>query len=265
MDLGTVIGLLLAFGGILAGQAIEGGHVGSLLQLTAAIIVLGGTFGACMVQFPLSVFINGLKSALRAFFPPKVDNREIITEIIRYANKARRQGIISLESEVESITDPFLKKALNMAVDGIEPKTLRETMEMEMSNMEEEGEHPVKFWEAMGGYSPTIGIIGAVLGLIHVMENLTDPSKLGGGIAVAFVATVYGVSLANLIYFPIAGKLKHQHRAQMVAKEIILIGVLSILEGENPRLIEDKLRSFMNQKTQNASSTDAARAQIKAA
>jgi chemotaxis protein MotA len=264
MDVGIIIGLLLAIGGILGGQAIEGGHVGSLLQLTAAIIVLGGTLGACMVQFPLSVFISGLKSATRALFPPKVDNREIITEIIRYANKARRQGIISLESEVENITDPFLKKALNMAVDGIEPKTLRETMEMEMTNMEEEGERPIKFWEAMGGYSPTIGIIGAVLGLIHVMENLTDPSKLGGGIACAFVATIYGLTLANLICLPFAGKLKHQHRAQMIAKEIILIGVLSILEGENPRLIEDKLRSFLNQKTQNAVSTAAA-AQTKAA
>jgi len=265
MDLGTIIGLVLAFGGILIGQAIEGGHIGSLLQLTAAIIVLGGTLGACLVQFPLSVFSGGLKSASRALFPIKVDNKEIITEIIGYANKARRQGIISLESEVENITDPFLKKALNMAVDGIEPKTLRETMEMEMSNMEEEGENPIKFWEAMGGYSPTIGIIGAVLGLIHVMENLTDPSKLGGGIACAFVATVYGVSLANLIYFPVAGKLKHQHRAKMVAKEIILIGVLSILEGENPRLIEDKLKSFLNQTEQGKLSNDAAPSQTKAA
>lgn len=158
-----------------------------------------------------------------------------------------------------------LKKALNMAVDGIEPKTLRETMEMEMSNMEEEGELPIKFWEAAGGYSPTIGIIGAVLGLIHVMENLTDPSKLGGGIAVAFVATVYGVTLANVIYFPIAGKLKLQHRAHMVAKEIILTGVISILEGENPRLIEDKLKSFLSQKEQASVKQVASRAQSKAA
>ncbi len=265
MDLGTIIGLLLAFGGILGGQAIEGGKVGSLMQTTAALIVLGGTFGACMIQFPLPVFINSMKSVSKALFASKINNREIITEIIRYANKARRQGIISLESEVENISDPFLKKALNMAVDGIEPKTLRETMEMEMANMEEEGELPVKFWEAAGGYSPTIGIIGAVLGLIHVMENLTDPSKLGGGIAVAFVATVYGVSLANVVYFPIAGKLKHRHRAQMIAKEIILIGVISILEGENPRLIEDKLKSFLSQKDQSPIPNDAHNSQTKAA
>ncbi len=265
MDLATIIGLLLAFGGILGGQALEGGHVGSLLQATAAIIVIGGTFGACLIQFPLSVFISSLKSVSRAFFAPKVDNRKIIGEIIRYANKARRQGIISLEAEVENIEDRFLKKALNMAVDGIEPKTLRETMEMEVANTEEEGELPIKFWEAAGGYSPTIGIIGAVLGLIHVMENLTDPSKLGGGIAVAFVATVYGVTLANVLYFPIAGKLKLRHRAEMQQKEIILTGVLSILEGENPRLIEDKLKSYLSSKEQNSIPKEAPGSQAKAA
>jgi len=250
MDLGTIIGLLLAFGGILGGQAIEGGSVGSLIQGTAAIIVLGGTFGACLIQFPLSVFIASMKSVSKALFAPKTRNRNVIAEIIRYANKARRQGIVSLESDVENIEDPFLKKALNMAVDGVEPKALRETMEVEMANMEEEGELPIKFWEAAGGYSPTIGIIGAVLGLIHVMENLADPSKLGQGIAVAFVATVYGVTMANVVYLPIAGKLKLRHKASMVAKEIILAGVVSILEGENPRLIEDKLKSYLNQDEQ---------------
>jgi chemotaxis protein MotA len=252
MDLATILGLLLAFGAILGGQALEGGKVGSIIQGTAAIIVIGGTFGACLVMFPLPVFISSFKSVGKAFFAPKVNHKDIIAEIIRYANKARRQGIISLEAETENASDPFLRKALNMAVDGIEPKTLRETMEMEMTNMEEEGELPIKFWEAAGGYSPTIGIIGAVLGLIHVMENLADPSKLGGGIAVAFVATVYGVSLANVVYLPIAGKLKLRHRTEMVAKEIILSGVISILEGENPRLIEDKLKSFLSQKDQEA-------------
>lgn len=248
MDLSTILGLLLAFGAVLVGQHLEGGHVGSLMQGTAAIIVLGGTFGACLVQFPLPVFIASLKAAGGTIFAPKNSNGKIIEEIVRYANKARRQGIVSLETETENASDPFLKKALNMGVDGIEPKTLRETMEMEMSHMEEEGEHSIKFWEAAGGYSPTVGILGAVLGLIHVMENLTDPSKLGGGIAVAFVATVYGVGLANLAYLPIAGKLKLRHRADMLAKEIILIGVISILEGENPRLIEEKLKSFLTEK-----------------
>jgi len=250
MDIATVVGVIVAIGAILVGQHLEGGHVGSIMQATAAIIVFGGTFGACMVQFPLRVCIGSFGAVAKAFLEPKVKNREIIGEIIRYANKARRQGIISLESDTENASDPFLKKALNMAVDGIEPKTLRETLEMEMTNMEEEGEHPIKFWEAAGGYSPTVGILGAVLGLIHVMENLTDPSKLGGGIAVAFVATVYGVGLANLLFLPIAGKLKLRHRQEMIAKEIILVGVIAILEGENPRLIEEKLKGFLSQKEQ---------------
>ncbi len=265
MDFGTIIGLLLAFAAILGGQALEGGKIGSILQLTAALIVIGGTFGACMVQFPLNVFIGSWRAAIAAFFAPKVNNKDVIRDIIAYANKARRQGIISLETDVESVDDPFLKRALNMAVDGIEPKALRETMEAEMANMEEEGELPVRFWEAAGGYSPTIGILGAVLGLIHVMENLTDPGKLGAGIAVAFVATVYGVGWANLVYLPIAGKLKLRHRAQMISKEIILAGVLAILEGENPRLIEDKLKSYLNQKDQEALAKRPPSAQIKAA
>jgi chemotaxis protein MotA len=265
MDLSTIIGLLLAFGAILGGQWLEGGSVGSIMQETAAIIVIGGTFGACLIMFPLDVFIASMKAVTKAFFAPKVNNKDVIAEIIRYANKARRQGIISLEADIEGIVDPFLKKALNMAVDGIEPKALRETMEVEMTNMEEEGELPIKFWEAAGGYSPTIGIIGAVLGLIHVMENLTDPSKLGGGIAVAFVATVYGVSLANIVYLPIAGKLKLRHRSQMIAKEIILSGVIAILEGENPRLIEDKLKSFLNQNDKKSMAADASGAQSKVA
>ncbi|HYK89516.1 MAG TPA: flagellar motor protein [Acidobacteriota bacterium] len=250
MDLATIVGLLLAIGAILGGQALEGGKIGSIMQSTAAIIVLGGTFGACMVQFPLPIVIASLKGVVKAFLQPKIDHKQVIAEIIRCANKARKEGIISLESEIQQASDPFLKRALTMAVDGVEPKMLRETMELEISNLEEESAHPIKFWEAAGGYSPTIGILGAVLGLIHVMENLSDPSKLGGGIAVAFVATVYGVGLANLVYLPISGKLKLKIKAEMVAKEIMLVGVISILEGENPRLIADKLASFLSHKDQ---------------
>ena len=260
MDLSTLLGLLLAFAAILGGQALEGGSIFSILQGTAALIVIGGTFGACLVQFPLSVFLDSMKSLRKVFAQGGSNHRAIIAEIIRYANKARRQGIVSLEADVETIRDPFLKRALNMAVDGVEPKTLRETMEVEMANIEEEGELPIKFWEAAGGYSPTIGIIGAVLGLIHVMENLADPSKLGGGIAVAFVATVYGVSLANVVYLPIAGKLKLRHKAFITGKEIVLAGVISILEGENPRLIEEKLKSYIGaaeQKTKASVESDA--------
>jgi chemotaxis protein MotA len=250
LDLASVIGLAMAGLAILGGQALEGGSIKSIIQPTAAIIVLGGTFGACLLQFPLLVAIGSFKTFIKAFQEPKTNNKEVIKEIIRLANKARKEGVISLESDTQKIADPFLKKALTMAMDGVEPKVLRETMELEISNLEDEAEQPIKFWQAAGGYSPTIGILGAVLGLIHVMENLSDPSKLGGGIAVAFVATVYGVGLANLVYLPISGKLKLKSKAHLVAKEIMLVGVISILEGENPRLIDDKLKSYLSRREQ---------------
>ena len=265
MDIASIVGLGLAIFAILGGQALEGGSVQSILQGTAAIIVFGGTFGACLVQFPLSVAIGSFKAVIRIFLEPKTNNREVIQEIIRLANKARKEGVISLEADTQKITDPFLKKALNMAMDGVEPKVLRDTMELEISNLEDEAEQPIKFWQAAGGYSPTIGILGAVLGLIHVMENLTDPSKLGGGIAVAFVATVYGVGLANLVYLPMSGKLKLKAKAQLVSKEIMLVGVISILEGENPRLIDDKLRSYLSRKEQEEQPYKDAAGQRKAA
>ncbi len=250
MDLATIVGLILAVVAVIGGQALEGGKVASILQGTAALMVLGGTLGACLVQFPLSIVIASLKAVAKAFLDPKLDHKQVIADIVRCANKARKEGIISLESEIQSASDPFLRRALTMAVDGVEPKILRETMELEIENLEDEAEHPIRFWEAAGGYSPTIGILGAVLGLIHVMENLTDPSKLGGGIAVAFVATVYGVGLANLVYLPISGKLRIKARAEMISKEIMLVGVISILEGENPRLIADKLKSFLSHREQ---------------
>lgn len=250
MDLASILGLIGAVVAILLGQSLEGGHVGSLLQPTAAIIVLGGTFGATLLQFQIPVAIASLKMLMKVFQDSKGNNKEIIQEIIRLANKARKEGVISLEADVQKIDDQFLKKALTMAMDGVEPKVLRDTMELEIANLEEEAEQPVKFWTAAGGYSPTVGILGAVLGLIHVMENLNDPSKLGAGIAVAFVATVYGVGLANLVFLPMAGKLKSKSKANMVGKEIMLVGVISILEGENPRLIEDKLRSYLSREEQ---------------
>jgi chemotaxis protein MotA len=265
IDVTSFAGLGLAALAILGGQALEGGSIGSIIQPTAALIVLGGTFGACLLQFPLSVSISSFKSIVKAFLEPQTNNKAVIQEIIRLANKARKEGVISLESDMQKITDPFLKRALTMAMDGVEPKVLRETMELEISNLEEEGEEPMKFWQAAGGYSPTVGILGAVLGLIHVMENLSDPSKLGSGIAVAFVATVYGVGLANLVYLPISGKLKVRSKSHLVTKEIMLVGVISILEGENPRLIEDKLRSYLSRNEQEEPSDSKAAKKRKAA
>ncbi len=256
MDKATLIGLVGGIGAILLGQTLEGGHVGSIMQITAAIIVLGGTFGAVFVSFPFDGVMDAFKGVKIALKEPRHDPRQMIQQITAYANKARKEGILSLEKELKNIDDPFLKKALTLAVDGIEPHAIREAMETELGYLDEHGKMSSKVFKAAGGYAPTIGILGAVLGLIHVMENLNDPSKLGSGIAVAFVATVYGVGSANLIFLPIASKLELRHRHDMILKEMILEGVVSVSTGENPRLIEEKLRAFLTEKQKSLSAPE---------
>jgi chemotaxis protein MotA len=246
MDLASFLGLIGAIGLILLGNALEGGHLSSLTQPTAALIVFGGTFGATMLQFSIGVFFGAMAS-LKTIFLPRIEKPElVIKQIVEFARRARREGILSLEKEVPNIKDPFFSKALTMAVDGLEPKALCESMETELSTMEAGGVVQSKVWEAMGGYAPTIGILGAVLGLIHVMENLDDPSKLGAGIAVAFVATIYGVGAANIVFLPIAGKMKSNVETMVKFREIILQGVLLIQEGINHSVIEEQLKGFLD-------------------
>jgi chemotaxis protein MotA len=245
MDKATVGGIILAIVGILAGLLIEGGSVSQIAQPTAAMIVLGGTIGATMVNFPLPVVMTAFRSLTRVFFDRSTDSVALIQEMVRYANKARKEGIVSLDSELEEISDPFLKKALMLAVDGTEPEELRKMMELELDNQAEHDENIPKVFEAAGGFAPTIGIIGAVLGLIQVMQHLNDISEVGRGIAVAFVATIYGVGSANLMFLPAAGKLKLRLREGQVQKEMMLEGVISILEGMNPRMLEAKLQGFL--------------------
>lgn len=264
MDLATILGLVIAFGSILLGQALEGGHIGSIAQPTAAIIVVGGTIGAVAVQFPGRILKRAMKDIAQVFKPHASNTDGLVTTLVQLANKARREGLVALEKDAALVTDDFLKRSLELAVDGTEAKGLRAAMELEIGHFEEEGEGPAKVLEAGGGYAPTVGILGAVLGLIHVMENLSDPSKLGSGIAVAFVATIYGVGLANLIFLPMAGKLKMRHREETVRMELILEGVCSIAEGENPRLIERKLAVYAHERA-NGGSAAAAKAAAKAA
>jgi len=250
MDLATILGIVFALAGILIGQAIEGGSVLQILQPTAAMIVFGGTLGATMIGFPLSVIKQAAADLLHIFKEEFVEPSGVIDEMIRFANKARREGIIALEKDAETVKDEFFKKAIMMAVDGNEPKELRQTMEVELQCMEERGEHSAKVYEAAGGYAPTIGIIGAVLGLIQVMQHLDNIDEVGKGIAVAFVATIYGVASANIFFLPVAAKLKFKHRKHMIIKEMMLEGTLGILEGQNPRLIEGKLTSFLDEEYQ---------------
>ena len=252
MDLGTIIGITVAFVGILGGQILEGGSVLQILQPTAGLIVFGGTIGATMIGFPLSTFKNALAEMIYVFKEETTHPSAVIDQVIQFTNKARREGIISLEQDAASVEDPFFKKSIMMAVDGSEPRELRETMEMELQYMEERGEYSSKIFEAAGGYAPTIGIIGAVLGLIQVMQNLDNIDEVGHGIAVAFVATIYGVAVANIFFLPAAAKLKFKHRKRMIIKEMMLEGTLGILEGQNPRLIEGKLTSFLDDELQKA-------------
>jgi chemotaxis protein MotA len=245
MDKGTVIGALVAAGAILFGLLLEGGRVGQVLQPTAALIVFGGTLGAIMVQFPFGVVITAFRSLVTIFFVPKNDPQAVIREIVIIAHKARKLGIVSLDNDLDSIQDPFLRKSLMLAVDGTEPGELRKIMELEMERQGEHEENSPRVFESAGAFSPTIGIIGAVLGLIQVMQHLDDINEVGRGIAVAFVATLYGVGAANLIFIPSAGKLKIRIREEQVVREMMLEGVISVLEGMNPRMIENKLVSYL--------------------
>jgi chemotaxis protein MotA len=244
MDITTIGGVILAFGAVLLGQALEGGHAGSLMQATAAIIVLGGTMGATAVAFPLRDFLRGLKMVSRALRDKKSDLGAIVGQIVELAGVARRDGVLALEQRLTNIEDPFLKRAVQFLVDGVDASVAREALETEIGAEYEEGAVGAKVFESAGGFAPTVGILGAVLGLIHVMENLSDPSKLGEGIATAFVATVYGVGVANLIFLPIANKLKRKLALDRDRSTLIAEGVLSIQSGLNPRVLEEKLRAY---------------------
>jgi chemotaxis protein MotA len=246
MDIATIIGLIFGFGAVVGGQILEGGHISSLIQPTAALIILGGTFGATCVGFPLECLLKAAKDTLRVLFPPKGNHEEIIKDMIGYATKARKNGLISLEQECQNIKDSFIKKGISLVVDGVDPQKLKETMEIELGAFEEHNKVSGEVFEAAGGYAPTIGIIGAVLGLIHVMSNLSDSANLGKGIAVAFVATIYGLMVANLVCLPMGSKLKHRLKEELRMKEMVIEGLIAIQNGENPHFIEQRLKSFVH-------------------
>jgi chemotaxis protein MotA len=244
---GPLIGIAVALLAILGGNILEGGHLGSILGGPAALIVIGGTIGAVLVQYPVSTCLESIRSAGRTFKKPSQDGHKLIDEIVDYANRARREGILALEKIASTASDPFLAKAIMMAVDGADSTTLRETMEITISKQEEHGEDAAKAFEAAGGYSPTVGIIGAVLGLIHVMSNLSDIAAVGSGIAGAFVATIYGVAVANIIFLPLGGRIKLRLREEITLKEIALVGVLAIQAGMNPKLVRERLSEFVHE------------------
>jgi len=246
LDLASIGGLIVAAGGIIGGLVLDGGHVSDIRQMTAAIVVLGGTLGAVMVTSPMSSLIRAAKGLKNVFFEEVIDMDAAVDEIVAYASKARKSSIISLEEDLDQIGDPFLKKALSLAIDGTDLKELRKMMDLEIYQAERRAESGVKIYEAAGGYSPTIGIIGAVMGLIQVMKHLENIDEVGRGIAIAFVATVYGVAVANLFFLPVASKLKARIYNDVQVKELLLEGVASIIEGMNPKLIRVKLEAFVD-------------------
>jgi chemotaxis protein MotA len=245
MDIASFGGILLAIVGILGGLMIEGGSIAQVTQPTAMLIVLGGTLGAVMLQYPLPIFIHAMKQFARVFVSGAKDSEAIIQQLVAFAAKARRNGIVSLDDELDGVTDPFLKQTLMLAIDGTEPAAVRQIMRLELENKAEGEERIPQVFESAGGFAPTVGIIGAVIGLIQVMQRLDNITEVGRGIAISFVATIYGVGLANLVFLPAAGKLRIRQQEEQMVKEMMLEGVISIQEGMNPRMIEIKLRTYL--------------------
>ena len=245
VDVAILIGAVVGIGLVLGGHGLEGGRMQSLLQGAAAVIVFGGTLGAVLLSFPL----RDLQTAVTSLRLLVVDDAPpadgTVALIGRFAVRARKEGLLALEDDADRMSDPFLKRALALAIDGTASTTLRAMLEDEIATREEMEEIPARVFEAAGGYAPTVGILGAVLGLIHVMENLADPTNLGSGIAVAFVATIYGVGSANLIFLPIGSRFRARAQRNARRREAVLEGVMAIQEGLNPRLIDQKLRGLL--------------------
>lgn len=246
MDKLTLLGLIVALVGVMTGQILEGSNLSVLFQGTAFMIVFGGTLGAVMVQSSAKVFVTAVKMGRWAFVPPVSAGPELIAQLTEWGALARREGVLSLEARIMDVQDPFVKKGLQLLVDGQTAEKIQEVLEIDIHSWEQLRWQGARVWEAAAGYSPTVGIIGAVLGLMHVMQNLSEPARLGSGIAVAFVATIYGVAFANFLFLPVANKLKAIIMQQTHMRDMVVDGLRSIANGENPRLIEIKLQSYLD-------------------
>lgn len=245
MDIGIILGVVVALASILVGNILEGGHTASLVGIPALLIVLGGTIGAVMVQFPLAVCKDAMKAGFGLVKPPKRDPAKLVEELVTLAQLARKEGVLGLEKVAGSASHPMLRKGVLMAVDGCDSEVIRSTLETVISQEEHHAENSAKVFEAAGGYSPTIGIIGAVLGLIHVMGNLADIEAVGKGIAAAFVATIYGVAVANIAFLPTAGRIKVRHAEETRQMELIVEGILAIQAGLNPKIVRERLAAYV--------------------
>ncbi|WP_372966016.1 flagellar motor protein [Marinobacter sp.] len=245
MDILSLLGIILAFVAILGGNLLEGGAMSSLFNGPAALIVVGGTLAATILQTSWPTLKRAIIQVRWVFVPPYISLEDGIGKVVDWSVKARKQGLLGLEGLAEREPETFAKKGLQLLVDGAEPENIRSTLEVDLESREDRDVESARVYEAMGGYSPTIGIIGAVMGLIQVMTNLEDPQSLGGGIATAFVATIYGVALANLLFFPVANKLRSIVKERTRYEDMMIDGIIAIAEGENPKTIELRLRGFL--------------------
>lgn len=245
IDFLSIIGVVVSISAILIGVVLDGGHIGSLVNVPALIIVLGGTLGATLLQFPPDVFLTSMRMLPWVVRPEKVDLVGQVEKVVYWSQLARKEGLLGLENTIPNEKDPFIRKGLQLLVDGSAPDSIREILTLDIYAKESLSLQAVGLYEAMGGYAPTIGILGAVMGLIHVMQNLTNPALLGQGIATAFVATIYGVGSANLIFLPVANKLKNYIQEQTQSREMLAEGVIAIADGENPRNIKLKLTGYL--------------------
>lgn len=246
MEIATILGLLLGWGAMLVANVLEGGHLSALWQYTAFLIVFGGTIGATLIAFPLKDVLGLPKLIGLTFQSNPYDAAALIPQLVGYAEKARREGLLALEADLAEAGDEFLQKGMQMVADGIDQHTVRDMLETELSFIASRHAASFGILEAMGGFAPTMGIIGTVMGLIHVLGNLSDPSNLGGAIAVAFVATLYGVWTANLLWLPLGTKLKRRSEQEILVREMMLAGILAIQAGDNPQIVEEKLKSYLS-------------------
>ena len=251
-DATTVGGLLIGVGCLLTALWLEGGHLQQLVNVPAAIVVLGGTFGATLIGLSAQQLRDLPRILRQALVISPVDIPHTIRWLVALSDKARREGLLALESDAHTTSDEFLKRALQLAIDGTDPELVRDILQLEITFLEERHRQGEQTFTSMGGYAPTMGVLGTVMGLIHMMSRIENPSQMGPAIATAFVATLYGVSFANLLFLPIASKLRARHAEEVLLREVIVEGILAIQSGENPRIVEQRLRAFLSQQQKRA-------------
>ena len=244
MDLATIIGLVLGFGAVLGSVIMEGGELSGLIMIPAFVLVMGGTLGATMTSFTLPRMIGLVGVTMKAFFGGHESPGEVIKQLVEFTRIARRDGILALEEKAKGIHNRFLQSGIQLIVDGTPEEIVRGILETEVMSMQERHSEGANIFTTMGGYAPTMGVIGTVMGLVHMLHNMSDPGKMGPMIASAFIATLYGVSFANLIFLPLAQKLKTNTAEEVVIYEMMIEGIIAIQSGDNPRIVEAKMIAF---------------------